>query len=87
MSAEIEKYDALTHWRCPPLGGPVTFKHCRKTNGGLPCRQMPICWAEKIDVPEFFMNNYSMEQLETAFGTDPKGRLDTIIETLDKQQP
>jgi hypothetical protein len=85
MAENIEKHDGLTIWRCPPLGGPVPFRHCRRSGAeSLPCRRLPECWADKIDAGDFIASNYSPEQIETAFGLPQKTRLDTILETLDK---
>jgi len=81
---DIEKYDEKTYWRCPPLGGPVQFVHCRKVNGGLPCNRIAGCWSAKMDLPAFLKENYTPEELELALGSPGKGRLETIFETLEK---
>ncbi|MFA6449229.1 MAG: hypothetical protein WCX65_07180 [bacterium] len=79
----IEEYDNMNYWRCPPLGGPVPFKHCRTTNNGLPCLKMPDCWQGKFNAIQFLKDNYSEEELKTAFSPQP-GRLERLLELLDK---
>jgi len=80
----IEQYDEKSYWRCPPLGGPVTFKHCRRVNNGLPCGRIAKCWSGKIEILEFLRENYTKEELEKALSESGKGRLAPIFETLDR---
>ena len=80
---KIEEHDEQTLWRCPMLGGPVPFRHCRKTNGGFPCQNVVNCWGNRIDVTVFLRENYSIEELEQVFGTPRKSRIETIFETLE----
>ena len=86
MPHEIETHDEQTIWRCPMLGGPVPFRHCRKVNDGLPCRQIIGCWGGRIELAAFLNENYSREELERALGAPKKSRIDTIIETLERTQ-
>jgi hypothetical protein len=80
----IEMHDEVTIWRCPSLGGPVPFSYCRKMNNRLPCQSLAGCWGSRIDVPAFLKENYTQEELRQAFGSPKKGRVDTILETLDR---
>jgi hypothetical protein len=84
LPLNIEIHDELTIWRCPTLGGPVPFVHCRKTNNGFPCFSIVTCWGERVDLAAFLRENYTMEELEQAFGAAKKSRLETILDTLEK---
>lgn len=79
-----EQYDHLTHYRCPPLGGPVGFKHCRTVNDGLPCTKFPACWGRKLDALEFLRENYTEEEISKALATGGKTRLETIFGAIEK---
>jgi hypothetical protein len=78
-----EDHDDENIWRCPLLGGPVPFKHCRKTNDRLPCAKTLECWQGKFDVVKFLNDNYSEEELKTAFSPQP-GRMERIYNVLEK---
>jgi hypothetical protein len=85
LSEPIEVHDGLNHWRCPQLGGPVPFKHCRRAGfDSLPCRKLPDCWNSTIDVAAFVSEVYTQEEIQHAFGTEAKSRLDIILETIKK---
>lgn len=59
-----EKYDDLTFPRCPTLGGPVSFKYCRSSNGGLFCPNIIRCWIGKInDIVTFLKLNFTEEDI------------------------
>lgn len=81
-----EQFDEMTHWRCPPLGGPVPFSHCRKVAEGLPCSFMSKCWSGSLDVEKYLMGNYSSEEIERISAHAGTDRLDTILKALNKQQ-
>ena len=80
---QIEEYDNEQHWRCPLLGGPVPFRHCRTTNNMLPCAKMPDCWNGKFDTIQFLKGNYSEDELRIAFSPQP-GRLERMLGLLDQ---
>ncbi|HOX27560.1 MAG TPA: hypothetical protein PLQ76_00245 [bacterium] len=82
----IEAYDSLSIWRCPSLGGPVPFSHCRKTNNNLPCQSIVACWSNQIDLQAFLSENYTHEELQQALGVPKKSRIETILEALDKSK-
>lgn len=86
MPGGIKTHDELEIWRCPSLGGPVPFRHCRKTNNGSPCQSVAACWGGRIDLAAFLKKNYTAEDIEKVFGTPKKSRLETIFETLDKKR-
>ena len=80
---EKEKYDCLII-RCPSLGGEVPFQYCRKINQGSPCRKLPVCWAEKIDIFEYIQKFYSSEEIDKFFIRSGHSRLDQIFENLER---
>lgn len=65
------------------LGGPVPFKHCRRTNDRLPCAKVLECWQNQFDVILFLKTNYSEDELKTAFSPQP-GRMERIYDLLEK---
>lgn len=75
--------DLLEIWRCPQLGGPVTFGYCRVVNDGLPCGRVVACWGGTFDVAGFLEAHYSQEQLEQASAAS-KDRLTRIIDAVKK---
>lgn len=81
-----EQYDEMTHWRCPPLGGPVPFSHCRKVGDGLPCGFMIKCWSGSLDVEKYLTENYSREEIEQMSARAGSDRLDTILKVLNNQE-
>jgi len=87
MPEPIEAHDSLSYWRCPQLGGPVPFRHCRRSGiDTLPCRKLPECWGSQIDVPGFLASVYTLEEIEIAFGGPAKSRLDIVLETIDNSK-
>lgn len=69
------------------LGGPVPFRHCRKSGTEmLPCGRLAECWGGKFDLEAFVSENYTEAEIETAFGRPRKSRLETIFETLEKSK-
>ena len=81
----IEERDNENLWRCPMLGGPVPFKHCRTTNDGLPCTKIPGCWGRRFDAGKFLSDNYSEEELKAAFSPQPD-RLGRILGMIGKSK-
>jgi hypothetical protein len=79
----IEEYDSLII-RCPQLGGEVPFRYCRTVNEDLPCRNMVICWEFRIEISKFLNEHYSIDQIQRAFLTPPKTRIETILELIEK---
>lgn len=79
----VEEHDTMNHWRCPMLGGPVPFRHCRTTNDGLPCTKLEACWGAKIDMETFLKTNYTEDEIRLAFAPPP-GRVERILETVEK---
>jgi hypothetical protein len=70
--------DSLHHPRCPALGGPVPFRHCRTSGTDLTCHRIPECW---------WNNPLVIHWYETATNETPPrksaSRLQTILKTLD----
>ena len=83
-SREIERFDAEERWRCPMLGGPVTFRYCRLLNEGLPCSRILECWLQKLPLVEFLKTNYSTEEIQRVFATKKKGRIERMVETVEE---
>lgn len=78
-----EQFDEKMHPRCPPLGGEVPFRHCRRLNGGLPCQRLLGCWQDQLDVLTFLREHYTLEELEPIFHPS-KPRLDIMFETVSR---
>lgn len=81
---EYGEIDALEMWRCPQLGGPVTFEYCRVMNDGLPCPRTVQCWMATFDVVAHLQERFSAEELEKAFGEAPKDRMTRIVDALKR---
>jgi len=81
---DVTQYDGKSLWRCPQLGGPVTFEYCRKMNGGLPCVRLTPCWGETFDVQTFLTAHYDEDQLERIQAGVGRGRMDIISQTLQR---
>ena len=79
----IEQHDNMSHWRCPMLGGPVPFSHCRRTNDTLPCNRIRECWHGRIDTDAFLKENYPPEQLKKCLAPPPS-RVDRIISAVEQ---
>lgn len=79
----IDRFDAEEQWRCPMLGGPVSFRYCRTMNGGLPCSRVLGCWLQRLPLVEFLKANYSPDQLQQALATKPKGRIERMVEGVE----
>ena len=79
---DITQNDGKSLWRCPQLGGPVTFEYCRKMNGDLPCVRLVLCWGETFDVQGFLTAHYDGDQLERMEAGAGRGRMDIISQTL-----
>ncbi len=80
--------DTLDHLEiyCPHLGTVLTFNYCRRAQSSLPCRNLLGCWEGRLSVADFLGENYTREELETAFGGLPKTRLERIFETIQKNR-
>jgi len=79
----LDRYDEEMHPRCPPLGGEVPFRHCRRVNAGLPCHRIVICWADRLDIASFLRDGYTPEEI-VRMSQPPASRLDILFETLDR---
>ncbi len=78
----LKKYDSEEKWRCPQLGGPVTFEYCRRMNFALPCHLLFACWGERIEVEQYLKENFSPEEMEKVFAAPPRGRVGTMLDAL-----
>jgi hypothetical protein len=80
----IGQYDELSLWRCPQLGGPVTFAYCRQMNRSLPCSRTATCWGERFDVEGFLREYYDEHERSQIEASSGRGRMDIISETLGR---
>ncbi len=81
----INEHDALMI-RCPQLGGEVPFHYCRIVNEDLPCRRMIVCWEFRIEIPSFLKENYTRDQIQSAFAQPRKAKIETILELIEKSK-
>lgn len=79
----IEQHDQEMHPRCPPLGGEVPFRHCRRVNRGLPCHRVVVCWADRLDIVSFIRENYTDEEVR-RMSRPPESRLEILLGTLER---
>jgi len=78
----LTQYDSMPIWRCPPLGGPVTFEYCRRMNTGLPCRRVFECWGGRVNLEEYLQRNFTPEELQSVFAQPAPTRLETMFSVL-----
>ncbi len=69
--------EALTHPRCPTLGGPVPFRHCRTSGTDRLCPRIPECWWNRPEVLGWFA-----AQGGAAAAHPRESRLQIILDTL-----
>ena len=79
----IAEHDDL-EMHCPSLGGEVPFKYCRSMQAGLPCANIVRCWHRRLDIIAFLAANYEAEELEKALGAPRKGRLERLLDILER---
>ncbi|MDF1552162.1 MAG: hypothetical protein P1P84_03820 [Deferrisomatales bacterium] len=53
-ASEAAAREALIHPRCPALGGPVPFRHCRTSGTDQLCPRIPECWWDRPEVLGWF---------------------------------
>jgi hypothetical protein len=75
----MEAFDRLEIY-CPHLGMMLAFSYCRRSQSSLPCRNLMGCWEKRIPVEDFLKENFSPEELISAYGGLPKTRLERIID-------
>ena len=80
----IGQHDERPIWRCPQLGGPVTFGYCRQMNQSLPCARVVACWGEAFDVQAFLQQYYDPDEIAQIESGASRGRLDIISEALQR---
>jgi len=83
-NASIEQHDHRVHWRCPPLGGEVTFRYCRTVNDGVPCARSVECWRSVFDVKAFLERCYDPEQLAAAWGQARPDKLTQLANLVNR---
>lgn len=73
-----------TEIRCPKLGSPVKFAYCEIENTGKPCLKSISCWTPYFDVTSVVSEKLGKENLDTYFGSEPKPKVVTLIELIEK---
>ncbi len=79
----IDQYDNEEGY-CRMLGHRLPFKYCRSVNDGLPCRKVMDCWFDVFPVLQFLSDNFSEEELKSIFCAEPKTRMVSLIEIINK---
>ena len=77
-----DRYDGEIGY-CRMLGHHVPFRYCRLLNGSIPCRSLPDCWHERIDVMGFLADHYT-EAERDAILTPPPHKLTTLVDLIRK---
>lgn len=75
--------DEVEMWRCPQLGGPVTFGYCRVMNAGSLCQRMLKCWGGTAEVVAYLERHFEAGELARIFGTPAADRLTRIVDAID----
>lgn len=79
-----QQTDAALEIRCPKLGSPVKFAYCEIENTGRPCLKSISCWTPYFDVTSVVSEKLGKENLEAYFGSEPKPKIVTLIELIEK---
>ncbi|MFH1741885.1 MAG: hypothetical protein ABIH23_23020 [bacterium] len=82
IPASLSDYDDRERWRCPQLGGPVTFNYCRRMSSGNPCSRVVECWAGAFDIADYLMKHFSEEDIRQILSTPPRDRWSKILGAL-----
>ncbi|MBZ0256804.1 hypothetical protein K8I31_12130 [bacterium] len=75
-------HDEREMWRCPQLGGPVTFDYCRRMNKKLPCYNLFRCWGEKLDLQTWLTENFTQEEIQQAMEKPANMRIQSIFDVI-----
>jgi hypothetical protein len=73
----IEQHDERMHWRCPMLGGEVTFRYCRRLVEGMPCARIVRCWKPIFDIQDFLDSHYDRDELAAIWN---RPRPDKVVQ-------
>lgn len=65
------------------LGHHIPFSYCRLLNDPLPCRKLPDCWHEHIDIAKFLAEHYTESERQAIFSPPPE-KLTTLVELIRK---
>jgi hypothetical protein len=80
--SEKTEHDERTHYRCPLLGGPAPFSHCRTTADGEPCSKTISCWQHLFDASGFLAEHYDMPALEAKWREPRQPKLLTLVDLV-----
>ncbi len=70
--------------RCPRLGHNVSFNYCELERIDKPCAKCLDCWDCFFDVRAYFSELLSEEAFEEAFHSEPKPKIASLIELIEK---
>ncbi len=77
-------YDNLDR-RCPVLGGPVTFKYCKKCgDGDTFCWKVIDCWWDTFDIMAYLKITLNADSIEKLVNARPKPKVNTLVELIEK---
>ena len=81
-NADVTQHDRRQHYRCPQLGGPVPFVHCRTAANGMPCARILACWEHVFDVAGFLAAHYDMTELAAVWNKPRKDKITSLIDLV-----
>ncbi|MDP8245591.1 MAG: hypothetical protein P9L94_16020 [Candidatus Hinthialibacter antarcticus] len=82
----LKQHDECSMWRCPQLGGSVTFEYCRRMNKTLPCFNLFRCWGNELDLQTWLTENFSQEEIQQAMTKPANIRIDSIFDVLQSMK-
>ncbi|HPA48004.1 MAG TPA: hypothetical protein PK395_19725 [bacterium] len=78
----LEMYDTQERWRCPQLGGPVTFNYCRRMNRKLPCSKVVECWVGVFDIAGYLLSHFSEDEIRGILSAPKPNRMTRILNAM-----
>lgn len=64
--------------------GLVEMPYCLSMNEGLPCKNAIDCWKGRVDIVKILKDRFSEGELQKAFNSLPKSRIDRILDVIQK---
>ncbi|MEN6617365.1 MAG: hypothetical protein ABFD12_12475 [Syntrophorhabdus sp.] len=61
----------------------IALDYCLSVQNNLPCPNTFGCWKERVDVTVLLKAKFTDEELQSAFNTVPKSRLQRILESVE----
>ena len=85
MKIPLENEKDSLEQRCPRLGGPVTFKYCRRGGeDGKPCFKIMDCWWETFDVRTYLENSMSEAAFKSMIEAKPPDKIASILDLIEQ---